>query len=135
MIPAILLAGAGLAGIIGVVAAVLNWDDILNWLKDFLPKIAQLIRSLATQYPAFEKEAMIVADFVDAVTAKIEHKFYHRLDEENWTETTTTRTIKEDELPPAIRRKLDMKRRGRIEEADITEEVKAELPEELQLTL
>ena len=132
MIPAIWLVGAGLVGALGVAAVVYNWDEVLDWLRDFLPKVATMIRNISKQYgPNFEHVAIMVADFLDTVSSKIEHKLYHKIDSDSWLEETTTRTLKTSELPPNVRRKLDAKKRGRIDEADITEEIE----KELQMTL
>lgn len=132
MIPAAWLIGAGLLGALGVAAIVFNWDEILEWLHDFLPKVSNMIRNVAKQFgPQFEHVALMVADFIDNVNSKIEHKLYHKIGKGQWLEETTTRQIPESELPPAVLRKLEAKRRGKIEEADITDEVE----EELGLTL
>ena len=128
MIPAVWLIGAGLVGILGVAAIVMNWDDILGWLHDFLPKVSKMIRNMARYFgPKFEHVAIMTADFVDKVNAKIEHKLYHKLENGQWLEETTARQIPEKELPPAVKRKLEKKRLGKIEDADITDEMELEL--------
>lgn len=126
MIPVAWLIGAGLVGLLGGAAIVYFWDDILNWLHDFLPKVSKMLRSIAKKIPMFEHVAIMLADFVDAVNAKIEHKLYHKQQDGQWLEETTRRTLPEEELPPAVKRKLEKKRRGRIKEADITEEMELE---------
>ena len=91
-----------------------------------------MIRNIAKQFGSqFEHVALMAADFLDNVNAKIEHKLYHKIGKGQWLEETTTRQIPESELPPAVLQKLEAKRRGKIEEADITDEVE----EELGLTL
>ena len=132
MIPAVWIIGAGLVGILGVAAIVMKWDDVLDWLHDFLPKVSKMIRNMSRYFgPKFEHVAIVVADFVDKVNAKIEHKLYHKLENGQWLEETTTRQIPESELPPAVKRKLEKKRLGKIEEADITEELELELGTEI----
>ena len=126
MLPVAWLVGAGLAGLLGVAAVVYFWDDILKWLHDFLPKVSNMLRSIAKKIPLFEHVAMMLADFVDAVDAKIEHKLYHKMEDGQWMEETTRRTLPESELPPAVKRKLELKRQGRLKEADITEEMELE---------
>ena len=132
MLPAAWLIGAGLVGILGVAAVVYNWDGILDWLHDFIPKVSEILRAASYEFgPEFKAAAMIVGGFLDTVHAKIEHKLYHKIGKGQWLEETTTRQIPESELPPAVLRKLEAKRRGKIEEADITDEIE----EELDLTL
>ena len=126
MIPVAWLIGAGLVGLIGGAAIVYFWDDILEWLHDFLPKVSAMIRSIAKKIPMFEHVGMMLADFVDAVNAKIEHKLYHKMKDGQWLEETTRRTLPESELPPAVKRKLEQKRRKQLKEADITEEMELE---------
>ena len=127
MLPVAWLIGAGLVGILGGAAIVYFWDDILKWLHDFLPKVSQMLRSIAKKVPLFEHVAIMLADFVDSVNSKIEHKLYHKMQDGQWMEETTRRTLPESELPPAVKRKLEEKRQGRIKEADITEEMELEL--------
>ena len=133
MIPLILLGAVGLAGLLGGVAIVKYWDDILEWLHIFLPKITELIRMYAKEFgPEFEHTAIMVADIADEINAKISHKFYHKVGHQEWMEETTTRMLHEDELPPAIKRKLEQKRESAVkDEIDIT----SEMEKELQMTI
>ena len=133
MIPLILLGAVGLAGLLGGVAIVKYWDDILEWLHIFLPKITELIRMYAKEFgPEFEHTAIMVADIADEINAKISHKFYHKVGHQEWMEETTTRMLHEDELPPAIKRKLEKKRESAVkDEIDIT----SEMEKELQMTI
>ena len=124
MIPAAWLIGAGLVGILGVAAVVYNWDGILDWLHDFIPRVSQMLREVSMSFGSeFKAAAMIVGAFLDTVHAKIEHKLYHKIGEQKWLEETTRRTLPESELPPAIRKKI---RRNR-QDADITKEMELEL--------
>lgn len=124
MLPAAWLIGAGLAGILGVAAVVFNWDEIMDWLHTFIPKISQMLRVAAMEFgPEFKAAAMVVGGFLDTVHAKIEHKLYHKVGQGKWLEETTRRTLPESELPPAIRKKI---RRNR-QDADITDEIEMEL--------
>ncbi len=125
MIPAAWLIGAGLVGVLGVAAVVYNWDGILDWLHDFIPRVAQMLREVALTFdPKLQAAAMIVGGFLDAVHAKIEHKLYHKIGNQRWLEETTRRTLPENELPPAIRNKI---RRNRKQDTDITEDIELEL--------
>lgn len=124
MIPVAWLVGAGLVGILGVAAVVYEWDEILDWLHDFVPKISSMLREAARSFgPEFQAAAMVVGGFLDTVHAKIEHKLYHKVGHGKWLEETTRRTLPESELPPTIRNKI---RRNR-QDADITEELELEL--------
>ena len=127
MIPAVWLGVAGLAGLLGVAAIVYNWDEVLDWLHDFLPKISKMVRAMAKNFgPEFEHAAIMVADVLDSVDARIEHKLYHKIGHQQWMEETTRRTLPEKELPPAVKRKI-AKARKNHEEADITDEIEDEL--------
>ena len=122
MIPIAWLAVVGLAGILGGAAVVSYWDDILEWLHDFLPKISELVKLYAKEFgPEFEHTAIMVADVIDAVNAQIEHKLYHKISHQEWMEETTTREIIEDEVPPYIRAKITE------HEVEITHEMEMEL--------
>ena len=124
MLPVAWLIGAGLVGIFGVAAVVYNWDGILDWLKDFVPKVSEMLRVAAKDFGSqFQAAAMVVGGFLDMVTAKIEHKLYHKVGNGKWLEETTRRTLPESELPPAIRNKI----RRSHKDADITEELEMEL--------
>ena len=60
MLPVAWLIGAGLVGIFGVAAVVYNWDGILDWLKDFVPKVSEMLRVAAKDFgPQFKSAAMV----------------------------------------------------------------------------
>ncbi len=123
MIPVPFLIAAGLVALIGGAVVVANWDDVLNWLHDFLPKVSKLVRELAKQCgPDFEHIANMFADLVDDAHAKIEHVLYHKRMDGKWEEEITRRILPESELPPHIKQKILAKRRQR-EKADITNEM------------
>lgn len=125
MVPAAWLIGAGLVGILGVAAVVYNWDEVMEWLYDFIPKISQMLRAASVKFgPEFKAAAMVVGGLLDSVHAKIEHKLYHKIGNQTWMEETTRRTLPKNELPPAIRQKI---RRGRTRDTDITEDIELEL--------
>ena len=127
MIPLPWIIGAGLAGIFGVAAVVYHWDDILEWLHDFLPRVSKMIREIAKRFASdFEHFAYAIAEDIDNIDKKIVHVLYHKRHDGRWEEEKTSRTLPESELPAYAKKKLEMKRRGRIEEADITEELELE---------
>ena len=112
---------AGLAILVGGALIVAFWDDIVNWLKDFIPKVAQFFRDLP------KKIAHAAAMFIERVEnglAAIRHKLYYK-EEGQWVKETTTRKVKEDEIPPHIRRKISM------QEEEITQEMSEELQMEI----
>ena len=116
MIPALLAALA-----IGGILVVAFWDDIVNWLK----KLAREIKAMFSRIS--KKIAHAVAGFIQRVEnglAAIRHKLYYK-EQGQWVEETTTRKIKESEVPPRIRNLISS------QEEDITEE----LEDELQLSL
>lgn len=120
MLPLPWLIGVGLAGLLGGAALVHYWDDILAWLNDFLPKVSRFIRELGRKFAGgFEHITDMIADKLDAATAKISHRLYHKRQDGMWEEEKTSRTLPESELPASIKRKLAQKRN----EADITEEM------------
>ena len=124
MIPAAWLIGAGLVGMLGVAAVVYNWDGIMEWLHDFIPRVSQMLRVASIEFGAeFKAAAMIVGGLLDSVHAKIEHKLYHKVGQGKWLEETTRRTLPENKLPPAIRKKI----RRNHQDADITDEMELEL--------
>lgn len=107
-----LLIGAGL--LIGGVLVVANWDSIVNWLKDFIPKLKAAWEKVRVFVP---HGARIYGDMIvegaDKL-AKIMHKLYYQEDGQ-WVEETTTRKISKNEVPAAILAKIGKK------ETDITE--------------
>ena len=124
MVPAVWLIGAGLVGVLGVAAVVYNWDGIMEWLHDFIPKISQMLHAASVEFGfEFKAAAMMVGGLLDSVHAKIEHKLYHKIGNQTWLEETTRRSLPESELPPTIRNKI---RRNR-QDTDITEDIEMEL--------
>lgn len=120
MIP--LLIGLGI-GIIGTVVAFVYWDDIVNWLNDFIPKLKTAWDELKQN---IAHAAMMAAEKVKEAgkfIVKIMHKLYYKNENQQWVEETTTRTVPENEVPPAIRAKVSKQE----VEADITEDIEREL--------
>ena len=106
---------------IGGVFAVAFWDEIVEWLK-------KLVADLRRMFSELKKEiAHAVGAFIERIErglAAIRHKLYYQ-EEGEWIEKTTTRKIRESEIPENIRRKI------RNYETEVTDEVE----EELELTL
>ncbi len=118
MIP--LLIAAGL--VIGGIAIAMNWKDVVNWLKNFIPKLRREWKKVRENVPF---GARIVGDLIvkglDKL-AKIMHKLYYQEDN-HWVEETTTQIIDESEVPPEIVEKI--KRENG--ETNITPEMEKEL--------
>lgn len=110
------LIGLGLAAIGGALI-VAYWDDIINWLSDFIPKVKEAFQKFKRNVA--HAAAMFVKRVQDGY-AKIMHKLYYK-ENGQWIEETTAKQVKESEVPPNIRRKIA------AQEADITEEIEDEL--------
>jgi len=110
MIPALIALGVGL------VLAVAYWEEIVEWLSDFLPRIKKQWDKLKKAHAA-QMVGKIVGDI-----GKIMHKMYYQ-ENGNWIEETTTRTIPENRVPAAIRAKIQRQ----YGEADITKDIEKEL--------
>lgn len=116
MLPLLIVAGLAIGSV--VIAA--NWDSIVNWLKDFVPKLRAAWNSVRENVP---HGARIFGDIIVEGAerlARIIHKLYYK-ENGQWIEETTTRKVSEDEVPASIRNKINRK------EADITEEIEKEL--------
>lgn len=117
MLPVLL----GLGLLIGGAIIVANWGEVVDWLKDFVPRMKKFWEEFKKNIP---HGARIYGDLIvegaDRL-AKVMHKLYYKEDG-HWVEQTTTRKIPEDEVPEAIRSKLN-----RSNESDITETMEEEL--------
>ena len=128
MIPIAWLIAAGLAGgLIGAGAYYVytHWDEVLEWLAGFLPKVAKLIREIGKHLgPKTEYLTEVVAKKIDDVALRIEHHLFYK-QYGQWIEEATPKVTKYNTTPPAVKRKMDrVKTIG--EEVDITDEIEAE---------
>lgn len=117
MIPVLL----GLGVLIGGVLIVANWDKIVDWLNDFIPRLKKAWKELRNHVP---HGARIFGDIVVEGAerlARVMHKLYYKEDGQ-WIEETTMRKVDESEVPEAIRNKIK-----KNTETDITEEIEDEL--------
>jgi len=105
-------------GFLGGFLVVHYWNDILEWFSNILPKIANVVRTLAygVQYATD-----VVASLLDKASAAIKHHLYYK-EGDHWVEKTTTRQLPESELPPHIRQRIKV----RGQEQDITREIESE---------
>lgn len=110
MIPVLI----GLA--IGGVLLVANWDSVVDWLSDFIPKLRKKWAELREFVP---HEAQIVGDRIDNLV-RIMHKLFYK-EKGQWFEETTTRKVPANEVPSRIRNKINR------QETDITTLMEAEL--------
>ena len=116
VIPVIIAAGLGF---LGGVAVAHFWSEIVDWMKGLVSKLADLLVGLAY---GVAYATGVFAGLIDAVTTAIKHKLYYQ-ESGQWIEKTTTRKIKESELPPSIRSRI--RRKG--QEVDVTNEMEMEL--------
>ena len=105
MIPVIL------AGIIGTVLVVTFWDEIVDWLNDFIPKVEKVFQDIA-------HGAVVLGEKIYNNMLAIKHKLYYQQNKE-WMEQTTTRQVDESEVPAHIRNKIMSQRK----DADLTAEL------------
>jgi len=100
-----------------------NWDQIKNWLSDFIPKIKELFER---KMQGIAHAAAVVAEKVKDTVAAIKHRLFYK-EEGKWMEETTKREIPESEVPPFIRAKIAAQEKAMEKEADITHEMELEL--------
>ena len=121
MIPAILAVVA-----LGGVLLVANWNEVVNWLRDFVPKLKKAWEKFR---PLVPYEMQLLGDTVVKAAEhliSIIHKLYYQEENGQWMEQTTVREVKESEVPPHIREKILRKKRQN-EQADICQEMELEM--------
>jgi len=120
MIPALIaiIAAAG-----GAYAIYKNWDEIKNWLSNFIPKVKEFFER---KMQGIAHAAAVVAEKVKDTVAAIKHRLFYK-EEGKWIEETTKREIPESEVPPFIRAKIAAQEKAMEKEADITHEMELEL--------
>ena len=115
MIPVLI----GLGALVGGFMVYENWEQIMNWLKEFLPKIQEAFKnSGVTDYAA-----KLFSSVQNGALTLI-HKIYYK-ESGKWIEKTTTREIDESQVPEWAKAGLTSK------ETDVTERYQ----KELELTL
>lgn len=90
MIPVALIA---LGLLVGGTAVALNWQEIENWLKDFLPKVQSALKDVGI----VDYAAKLFAS-VEGNVMRLVHKLYYK-ENGKWVEKTTVREIDESEVP------------------------------------
>lgn len=111
-------AAAGVAALgIGACLVVKYWNEIIDWLSEFITKLKSAFAELGR---TVKHAAVIMGQKIRDMYARIMHKQYYQ-EQGKWFEETTTREISEDEVPPQILAKI------RAQETDITREMEQEL--------
>ena len=120
MIP-LLIAGGLVA--LGTAIVVANWNDIVDWIRDFVPKLKAAWKKLR---PLVPYEMQFLGDMVVEAgerLARIIHKLYYQEENGQWMEETTIRKVDETEVPPHIRAKIQKKQQEMTKQADISQEM------------
>lgn len=111
----------GLGVLIGGAILVAGWKAVIDWLNDFIPKLKQAWKTIRPGAPYL---AQMYGDAIvegTAILGRVMHRFYYMEDDE-WYEETTSRMLKESQVPERIRQKLHA-----AEEVDITDDMELEL--------
>lgn len=130
MLP-LLIFGA-LAALIGGVVLLANWNAVVSWFRDFLPKVRKALKKIKDLTDYYAKV------LADKVIENGEHlvRFIHRMvykKDGQLVEKTTTRMCPESDVPDWVMEKVN-KRRGfvdwllnRNKQKDITEDIENRL--------
>ena len=115
MIPLLL----GLGALVGGVLVVANWQEVENWLKEFLPKLQNTLKDIGV----VDYAAKLFSS-VEGNVMRLVHRLYYK-ENGKWVEKTTVREIDESEVPAWAKEGLSAK------EKDVT----ARYEKELELTI
>ena len=122
MIPFLIAGGLAALGL-GTVLVVANWNDIVDWIRDLIPKLKagwQKFRPLVPYEMQFLGDMVVEAG---EHLARIIHKLYYQKENGQWMEEKTIRKINENEVPPHIRAKIQKKQQEMTKQADISHEM------------
>ena len=111
MIPLLL----GLGALVGGALVVANWEEVENWLKDFLPKLKTALKETG-----IVDYAAKLFSSVEGHVVRLAHKLYYK-ENGKWVEKTTVREIDESEVPAWAKEGLTAK------ESDVTDRYEKEL--------
>ena len=111
MIPVLI----GLGALVGGYLVVTNWQEIEGWLKDFLPKLQNVLKETGIVYYAAKLFSSIEGNVMRLV-----HRLYYK-ENGKWVEKTTVREIDESEVPAWAKEGLSAK------ESDVTDRYEKEL--------
>ncbi len=109
MLPALIAIG------VGSLLVVAFWDELVNWFKDFIPKVKNVLKGL-------HNRAKIFAKRVKDTIIRIIHRLFYKKDDK-WFEQVTTREVDESEVPEWAR--------AGTREKDITDKMKEEIKIEI----
>ena len=104
-----------LGALVGGALAVANWQEIENWLKEFLPKLQTALKDVG-----IVDYAAKLFSSVEGNVMRLVHKLYYK-ENGKWVEKTTVREIDESEVPAWAKEGLTAK------EKDVTERYEKEL--------
>ena len=111
MIPVLL----GIGALVGGYLVVTNWEEVTGWLKEFLPKIQDVLKRTGIG----DHAAKLFSSLEDGAL-RLVHKLYYK-ENGKWIEQTTTREIDESQVPDWAKEGLSAK------ETDVTERYEKEL--------
>ena len=111
MIPLLL----GLGALVGGALVVANWEEVENWLKDFLPKLKTALKETG-----IVDYAAKLFSSVEGNVMRLVHRLYYK-ENGKWVEKTTVREINESEVPAWAKEGMTAK------EKDVTERYEKEL--------
>ena len=119
MIPLLVLGGIGT--LLGAAIFLTSWKEVVEWLQNFVAKLKKVWDEVNPLVPS---AAVMYGDLIvngADIISRIMHKLYYK-EGEDWVEEVTICKVPENEVPEAIRRKLNMN-----EETDITTDMEREL--------
>ncbi len=102
-----------LGAVVGGFLAYQNWDEMVKWLQDFLPKISAALDGVV-------KYSAKLFSSVEGGVLRLVHKLYYR-ENGKWIEKTTTREIDESQVPEWAKADLG------AEETDVTDRYQEKL--------
>lgn len=120
MIP-LLIAGGLVA--LGTAIVVANWNEIVNWIRGFVPKLEAAWKKFRPHLPY---EMQLVGDMVVGAGKQLVsfiHKFYYQEENGQWMEERTVRKVDESEVPAHIREKILQKKKKMAQQADLSQEM------------
>lgn len=104
-----------LGALVGGALVAANWQEVENWLKDFLPKLQNALKETG-----IVDYAAKLFSSVEGNVMRLVHKLYYK-ENGKWVEKTTVREIDESEVPAWAKEGLTAK------ESDVTERYEKEL--------
>lgn len=113
MVPVVILLGALIGGII----VATNWDEVVQWLVNFIPQINQKLDGVV-------KHSAKLFSHIKGEVLSVIHKLYYK-ENGKFYEQTTVREIDESQVPEWAKAALSE------EDTDVTDRYKEELKLEI----